>query len=1299
MSDPLKDNQNVPHPPDVPETIRDENTRVLDSESLREEPQGAVKKTGGGTRNGGPPSGPKAPLPLRLIFLLLKALVVLVGGLFALIYLVLFIVIFFFPINTVKDIALEEARGMLNQEINIGDMSLNLLTGLDINDIYLGPPKGYTKPIFTMKKIAVHYSLWGLPFGQVTVEEILLDSPHANVETIDGKMNVLAMLDNLPKGEEKPEEPEPEPEPEPETPGEPSDFKIVLERFDLKNVSAWADTGAQLVDFKKLGLHVAGHFSQIDSHFDVGLKIEGDDPEAANIHFEQTDPMPAKADILLALGIDIAADHVLEPKADVNVNLRVATKKLETEWDLKPVDLRVGIQTTADMKEDYADLKSLAVHFNDEQLIKLNAYLKGLLEQKSVNLLLEKLHLPLDTFAPYAKAFVSGVDFGGSISIDKLAVKGDVPKLLEQGLPELNGTVNIENVWADYAPEKARIRGLNMNLGLETRPVESANGLEEPALKAAGNIGIQSAGVPMAGIEDFKLDLDVRANGLELSQALAKIKLDIPKIVYNDPKMGQARISLGTDIEAGGNIVAGEFNVDHVDVSVADVIKLHLDAEASVDQATQAVRHYRVALNLDPISFPKLIRLAPPGARRMIPKMDLSGSLGLRVASSGSVPPGVGDPFKLPVELETVIELAGISVNYPDQQVSLKNFGGQITVKGKPSDMAVTGELHLDHLEKPDQFATLKGLGIPIDIHYTPEKADINIGVEIAHLKKEDQAAQMEGLKVSVNAGAYGNLLKKKLQKLTGGIGVDIDHITYAKEVTTKVNGEHLKLDFDYLQDKKEGNLKFSFGIDDMAVPEQATHIKGFLFSIGAQVQGVDIPIVPNPDQHAELAWVSMDMDIDSIEKSDALPEPLLGTNLRSRLLLHDMRDADLEKFVFLIPTLGVKYEMSGKVWGVLNKKLEPPNFKNVWPEFDVQLFAGIDLPEKRHLIGGLDMQGLAGIKARARSLPDNFARMEGAIVAKDFYLWNKSKGEKEYPNGRKEPTSMYLRLKDFDADVPLIQLVNLESMAPVEAKGNIFEQGSRNVLYDVMRHYMKRNANFHIDQIAVTMTEGATMKNVAVDEVALDMIYNDNTFSIDRMYLGLLGGGITGALQAQIAALPPAPLDVRIHFENQITGVNLARLTETDEKKITPETEISTLVNLNFGLRDRFVEGRVDITKLSLKQLDKMLKFLDPDGKDPNVQNNRDLINSWYINMVNPQVKLVSMWIKYGNLNLDINMDAWFFVGTILKNTLKNSRIRRLNIMPILNQFLPPDKPAEEETAAEASDGEEAPQAAGSGG
>ena len=84
---------------------------------------------------------------------------------------------------------------------------------------------------------------------------------------------------------------------------------------------------------------------------------------------------------------------------------------------------------------------------------------------------------------------------------------------------------------------------------------------------------------------------------------------------------------------------------------------------------------------------------------------------------------------------------------------------------------------------------------------------------------------------------------------------------------------------------------------------------------------------------------------------------------------------------------------------------------------------------------------------------------------------------------------------------------------------------------------------------------------------------------------------------------------------------------------------------------------------------------------------------------MVNPQVKLVSMWIKYGNLNLDINMDAWFFVGTILKNTLKNSRIRRLNIMPILNQFLPPDKPAEEETAAEASDGEEAPQAAGSGG
>ena len=53
---------------------------------------------------------------------------------------------------------------------------------------------------------------------------------------------------------------------------------------------------------------------------------------------------------------------------------------------------------------------------------------------------------------------------------------------------------------------------------------------------------------------------------------------------------------------------------------------------------------------------------------------------------------------------------------------------------------------------------------------------------------------------------------------------------------------------------------------------------------------------------------------------------------------------------------------------------------------------------------------------------------------------------------------------------------------------------------------------------------------------------------------------------------------------------------------------------------------------------------------------------------MANPRVKLVSIWISYGNLNMDIEMDAIFPVGLYLRRTLEQNRIRRLNIRPFLD-------------------------------
>ncbi|GAJ21842.1 unnamed protein product, partial [marine sediment metagenome] len=123
----------------------------------------------------------------------------------------------------------------------------------------------------------------------------------------------------------------------------------------------------------------------------------------------------------------------------------------------------------------------------------------------------------------------------------------------------------------------------------------------------------------------------------------------------------------------------------------------------------------------------------------------------------------------------------------------------------------------------------------------------------------------------------------------------------------------------------------------------------------------------------------------------------------------------------------------------------------------------------------------------------------------------------------------------------------------------------------------------------------------------------------------------------------------------------------------------ISGKVDLKFGLCREHLEGSIDITQLSLDMLDALLAFLDPNKLDKNIQKNRELINAWYLRRFNPKIKMVSIWINYGNINLDIELvplwktASFMFKGLaaaanpLIQNLLTNIRIRRVNILPRL--------------------------------
>jgi hypothetical protein len=186
------------------------------------------------------------------------------------------------------------------------------------------------------------------------------------------------------------------------------------------------------------------------------------------------------------------------------------------------------------------------------------------------------------------------------------------------------------------------------------------------------------------------------------------------------------------------------------------------------------------------------------------------------------------------------------------------------------------------------------------------------------------------------------------------------------------------------------------------------------------------------------------------------------------------------------------------------------------------------------------------------------------------------------------------------------------------------------------------------------------------VGKIALDLAIAHRTFLLSRLYLDLFGGDIAGSVQAQLvgpvigAGIP----DTRLKLGLQATGIDLSYLT-AEKKGQRGESEISALIDLKVRLAKRYVAGRIEIPQISLKQLDSLLAYLDPNNVDESIKKNREMINSWYMKIA--KVKLVSIWIEHGNLNMDIEMDAIPPLGAYIRKVLKDNRIRRFDILPLL--------------------------------
>ena len=1262
----------------------------------------------------------------------------------------------FLPSDLLRRGALPLARQALNHpNLQLDGLHISLASGVELRGLWLGPPAGYTAPLLSLRRLELRWDLSRVLDGEIRVRKLHLERPVVRVEQRHGKLNWVAFLDGLPKSKDPPKE-------EPKT--EPSPLKVWLDRVAVLDLGAVVDDGNHRVVLDRLDIGVHGLYSALESHLHVALDLASRKPDGPSLVLQQRTPLALLARLDARLALDARVRQLHAPTGKVALRLDLATKELRSPWMLAPARLGLELAAGGDLPRDRAALDRLALDLNGTPLLRLSGKLQGLGDPKHVDLLLKQLQLPLTVLAPYARALVPDVDFGGVIAVRDLRVAGPVADLKARKLPDLRARVAVTKVWArlDSKPgakggAPILVRDLDLWLDLASAAPGRSVATTQAQLLAAlptsaallkGEVPSPSLPPPAALVGRIRLGrfsgFGAQARGLDLALAAgvalrglnpgrfaARLRLRLPGATLRHKAVGQLRAKLGAELQAVGDLSSGEVTLDRLALRVSDLVKLR----ASGRVEGWGKHSLRAKLELQPLDLEQTLAWLPAKLRAPLVSTTLRGRVGLKLQARGRLPAPGSDPLRAPLTADARLSLARIFVHRRDPAGAMRLAGlnGAITLRGKPTDLRLSTRLKLSRLAMPGQQLTVSGLELPLSARVTPRMVQ-------AKLELTTRRAELAGATRLDARGAHATVelraalpTHRLIKGRSGRLGrTSVTLSTGFSRALFKVphNEIHLaneatRIKLDYLPGKRgkpnRSTVALQARVGQLTHVQQKLKLRGLRLAFNDANSGAPTILLPKPKlklkglnashtlvlelervEHGRLGLVASGLRLDeqaqgkgfsllkggkvyldgvdgkfklklgSLAMAGVLDRPLRNNTVEVDLSMGQLHPIPstfkLRRVALRVPSRGIYADVTGHARDLF------PLSKTRLPPFDLNLSAGVaNRPASRRakatfLWPNIRGAGKLGLQLRLRPMAADRLRLDGKLLADDFSLWVRSRPPKGSAGPRREGDMV---LRKINARLPVAQEVMLALPRWWLPKPRrLISRRGASVLYNTMRPYRKGQASFTLGGLKLDERIGATRRTIAVDRVALDLAMADNALRLSRMYVKLFGGDIVGALQAQLLSI--YPLDPVLMVRTQITGVNLGYL-DPEVTSYSPETEVSAMVDLSYRPRREELAGRINITRLSLKMLDSLLAYIDPDKTNAGVQQNRKLINAWYIKWVDPKVKLVSIWISHGNLNMDIELDAWAFVGTLLKRITRDMRIRRVNILPLLRQNVAP--------------------------
>lgn len=1130
-------------------------------------------------------------------------------------------------------------------EIGFDGFELDLLDGLDVSGLRIGPPEGFSRDVLRAERLELRYQPRALLSGELRVTRLSLWRPSLALERRGARLNLTSLTDRRSSDHDK------------------GGLRIVVDAFGVTGAQlSYVDRArrARLVGLSAHGALASGGSGPGRLRGSLALlpRVAG----GANLELEAGSHRRLDARAVLGAELSLRGLRTGQPRGRLQATLAITPRRFSAvggkEVAVEPLSL--SLRGRADSARQTFALERARFTLGE------HTRLRGRSSARKTTEL--RYRVDLAGVARYVALLVPGI-----------ALAGDVRGRLE--LP----TSAIGSLFAGRLPHSLEARTRARRLMIETGSIA----VRDADLRLELERGPDAPSLSLATDEPLAAKLRASAGSLAIGRhvlrGLAMRATAAARIARIRPERFAAVVRARTALVLPQHrrlplMVRGELRGSSHGSSLAlERIALRWPRYASVrgsarvsdlDLARKHVEAHLVA------SLPRLGRI-----ERLIGQVGslspprMSGALRATLAAHGRLGGSAAhqrDLLHLPLVARVKITPARADIGW--RRYSLRGVTGGLTVRYRPGRLGVRSRLRAAELRSAGLAA--RDVVLPLRAHLTPSRIVVTGRPRARRLHAGDATGWQPAVALSLTSGVDGaRLLRRKASALS------------ALKARIVARGERLLLANGQLAYEPRLELRVTgHDGDDLPLAVRLRAHTRRLTDARRQIGRAQLELTGRIGGLA-LAIPPRGVDAKKLRGTLQLAARARRLTLGSNDLAHvgrtalDLR-AQLSRGLELsVPQLSLRVPSHGvRLHGRAQISLATDPRRRELPPFRARLVASVDLPRLRKAAGSAfdpdeKLSGTAGLTVRVERLRGDLVEARGRVHAKDVVVVRRLARRVARVGRSTTVRSSRLSLRGLQLDMPWRQRLAVRwplsvQLADVSNKRDAAVRRTRQLVYDDLRFVTPYDKTVRFDEVVleeqVTSTVAGQPKRsrtrrFEVGPSTFDLYLRDGALQLSRIATPLLGGDVRGSARVVLTSLSPP--DLRI-----ATALSLGRL---DLARLDPETNEPALFSgqakLLYRVGAQRVDGNASMHEVSRRAIVTFLRYLDPTGVHPKIHPLRETLEAFYVRMLLARIDRAKLRVFRSLANLDLRIGAIWPIGLLLRRLFRGVRVRGFDVQRLL--------------------------------